>query len=243
MRSRSSSRRTDAQPSMTGIASDGRMRDVSLFRTDLLTDGRIAIAPAMGAGGRELIRLSDPATGRPLGRPASHHPGWKIRSLALSPDGRCFATGSNPDGRVAGEVRVWDASTGRLRFPPMPHTNYVAALAFQPDGKVLAAGDFNGLVRLWDTATGREIGRPLPQGEIVLSLALQPGRQDARGGPRPRSYRQARRSTLGYPDTPTHRRIAAQHRCRHPDRFPAGWSQPCSRSPVTDSAAPSGSGM
>ena len=56
----------------------------------------------------------------------------------------------------------------------MPHTNYVAALAFQPDGKVLAAGDFNGLVRLWDTSTGREIGRPLPQGEIVLSLAYSP---------------------------------------------------------------------
>ena len=48
------------------------------------------------------------------------------------------------------------------------------ALAFQPDGKVLAAGDFNGLVRLWDTSTGQEIGRPLPQGEIVLSLAYSP---------------------------------------------------------------------
>ena len=47
-------------------------------------------------------------------------------------------------------------------------------LAFQPDGKVLAAGDYNGLVRLWDTSTGREIGRPLPQGEIVMSLAFSP---------------------------------------------------------------------
>jgi WD40 repeat protein len=56
----------------------------------------------------------------------------------------------------------------------MPHTNYVAALAFRPDGRVLAAGDFNGLVRLWDTSTGREIGRPLPQGKIVMSLAFSP---------------------------------------------------------------------
>ena len=61
-----------------------------------------------------------------------------------------------------------------MRFPPLPHTNYVAALAFQPDGKVLAAGDYNGLVRLWDSFTGKEIGRPLPQGEIVLSLAYSP---------------------------------------------------------------------
>ena len=71
-------------------------------------------------------------------------------------------------------MRVWETSTGRLRFPPLPHTNYVAALAFQPDSKVLAAGDYNGLVRLWDSFTGKEIGRPLPQGEIVLSLAYSP---------------------------------------------------------------------
>jgi tetratricopeptide (TPR) repeat protein len=74
-------------------------------------------------------------------------------------------------------VRLWETSTGRLRFPPMPHTNYVSAVAFHPDGKVLAAGDFNGLVRFWDTATGREVGRPLPQGEIVMSLAFGPGGQ------------------------------------------------------------------
>jgi WD40 repeat protein len=168
-------RGTDSQASMTGMESGRRMRDVGLFWTGLWTDGRIAIAPAMGVGGRELIRLSDPATGRPVGRPASHYPGWKVRNPALSPDGRCFATGSHPDGRVAGEVRLWDASTGRLRFPPMPHTNYVSALAFQPDGKVLAAGDYNGLVRLWDTSTGREIGRPLPQGGSGVRR-IPPGR-------------------------------------------------------------------
>jgi tetratricopeptide (TPR) repeat protein len=56
----------------------------------------------------------------------------------------------------------------------MPCTNYVRALAFQPDGQVLASGDYSGLVRLWDTATGREIGRPLAQGEIVLSLTYSP---------------------------------------------------------------------
>ena len=138
------------------------------------TDGRIAIAPAMGVGGRELIRLSGSRDGTPLGRPASHYPGWKVRRFVPSLDGRRFATGSYPDGRVVGELRLWDAGTGRLRLPPMPHTNYVSALAFRPDGKVLAAGDFDGLVRLWDTSTGREIGRPLAQGEIVLSLAYSP---------------------------------------------------------------------
>src|SRR5262249_16875539 len=85
-----------------------------------------------------------------------------------------FATGSNPEPRYAGELRLWDASTGRLLLPPMPYTNHVAALAFQPDGKVVAAGDYDGLVRFWDTSTGKEIGRPLPQREMVLSLAYSP---------------------------------------------------------------------
>jgi eukaryotic-like serine/threonine-protein kinase len=140
----------------------------------LRADGRLVVSLAEGAGGRELIKLIDPATGRPSGRPAPHNPGWVVRAIAFSPDGRYFATGSNPPGRVAGEVRLWDATTGRLLLPPMPHTNWAAALAFQPDGKILAAGDYNGLVRFWDTSTGKEAGRPLPQGEIILGLAYSP---------------------------------------------------------------------
>ena len=63
---------------------------------------------------------------------------------------------------------------GPVAAPADAAHQLVAALAFQPDGKVLAAGDYDGLVRFWDTSTGKEIGRPLPQGEIVLSLAYSP---------------------------------------------------------------------
>jgi serine/threonine protein kinase/WD40 repeat protein/tetratricopeptide (TPR) repeat protein len=164
----------DTDTSTTPSESGRPMRALTLFWSGLWTDGRIAFSPAESPGGRELIRLSDPATGRTTGSPASHHPGWKVRALALSPDGRCFATGSHPNNYPTGEVRVWDSSTGRLRFPPLPHTNYVKALAFHPDGKVLAVGDFNGLVRLWDPESGREIGRPLAQGEIVMALTYSP---------------------------------------------------------------------
>jgi Flp pilus assembly protein TadD len=59
-----------------------------------------------------------------------------------------------------------------LLFPPIPFTNYVSAIAFHPDGKLLATGDYSGLVRTWDLATGREIGRPLSQGGIVLVISF-----------------------------------------------------------------------
>jgi serine/threonine protein kinase/WD40 repeat protein/tetratricopeptide (TPR) repeat protein len=166
--------RTDDQPSTTEARLDRETAELSRLANGFVTDGRIAITNTKGIAGREQIRVSDLATGRTLGRPSPHYPGWYIRGLALSADGRFFATGSNPPQVPTGELRVWESSTGRLRFPPLPHTNFVAALAFQPDGKVLAAGDFSGLVRFWDTSTGKEIGRPLPQGEIVLSLAYSP---------------------------------------------------------------------
>jgi tetratricopeptide (TPR) repeat protein len=62
-----------------------------------------------------------------------------------------------------------------LLFPPIPHTNWVSAIAFHPDGKLVATGDYNGQVRTWDLSTGREIGRLLHQGgAIVTALSFSP---------------------------------------------------------------------
>jgi WD40 repeat protein/Flp pilus assembly protein TadD len=165
---------TDRRAPATGDEHNRQTRGLNTFWSGLRSDGQVAVSLARGVAKRELVRITDADTGRPLGRPVPHHNGWIIGALAFSPDGRSFATGSNPDGRTAGEVRLWDAGTGRLRLPPMPHTNYIRALAFRPDGKALAAGDYSGQVRFWDTSTGREIGRPFPQGEIVLGLAYSP---------------------------------------------------------------------
>ena len=48
----------------------------------------------------------------------------------------------------------------------------VRSVAFSPDGKMLATGDFDGTIRLWDVATGRQIDS-LP-GVSVTSLAFSP---------------------------------------------------------------------
>jgi eukaryotic-like serine/threonine-protein kinase len=165
---------TENRTRSTGNEPNRENRGMLAFLSSLRADGQIAVSLSKSVAGRELVRMTDPVAGRPVGRPVSHQIGWIIGAVAFSPDGRLFATGSNPDGRLAGEVRLWEASTGRLRLPAMLHTNYLRALAFRPDGKVLAAGDYHGLVRFWDTSTGREIGRPLPQRELVLALAFSP---------------------------------------------------------------------
>jgi serine/threonine protein kinase/WD40 repeat protein/tetratricopeptide (TPR) repeat protein len=164
----------DKQATGTASSHITAPRSLYVFAAGLRADGQIAVSLSLDPAGREQVRLADPATGRPLGAPATHHPGWDVRAFAFSPDGRCFATGSYPGQIATGELRLWDTSTGRLLFPPIPYTNFVSAIAFHPDGKLVATGDYSGLVRTWDLATGREIGRPLIQGEIVMALSFSP---------------------------------------------------------------------
>ena len=57
---------------------------------------------------------------------------------------------------------------------PLPQINYVAAMTFSPDSKILATGGYDRAVRLWDTATGAPIGPVLPQRDIVLTLWFSP---------------------------------------------------------------------
>src|SRR5262249_9083855 len=105
--------------------------------------------------------------------PPLRHPGAMIRHLAFSPTGKHVATG-NDNHTVNGTVHVWDAATGRPAYPPLRLTNTPSALAFSPDGKLLASGDYHGLVRLWDAATGKPAAAPLRQGDIVASIAFSP---------------------------------------------------------------------
>jgi tetratricopeptide (TPR) repeat protein len=58
----------------------------------------------------------------------------------------------------------------------LPHTNYVPTVAFSPDGKTLAAGDYGpaGLIKLWNWRTGKEVRPPLQHDDIVLSVTFSP---------------------------------------------------------------------
>ena len=64
------------------------------------------------------------------------------------------------------------------------HTDYVDAVVFGPDGRILATGGFDGVVRLWDVATRKQVGDPLASHAIpVMSAAFSPdGRILAVGG-------------------------------------------------------------
>ncbi|RKY20012.1 MAG: hypothetical protein DRQ55_08985 [Planctomycetota bacterium] len=100
-------------------------------------------------------------------------------SLAFSPDGSLLAVGepaSERDGRHV--IALWDTSRGR--FPEREplrlsgHSARIAALAFSPDGALLASGSIDGTVALWDAATGARVGGHETHAGWVLSLAFHP---------------------------------------------------------------------
>ncbi|HYH65941.1 MAG TPA: WD40 repeat domain-containing protein, partial [Urbifossiella sp.] len=78
-----------------------------------------------------------------------------IQSVAVSADG------ARVMGSYRGNVRVWDAATGKLVCEPDTtdlglHPEFYAA-AFSPDGKQLAAGGGGVRLVLWDANTGKRV--------------------------------------------------------------------------------------
>lgn len=100
-------------------------------------------------------------------------------AIAFSPDGTSIALGTIPadqssrrmrkttaDGvllDVKCEVAIWDAATGREIRVLGRHTDKVSAVAFSPDGKLVASASHDQTAKVWELATGR----------LVLSLATR----------------------------------------------------------------------
>ena len=91
-------------------------------------------------------------------RTTDAHAKW-IRQARTSPDGKRVV--SVADDMVG---KIWDAATGKLihelkghaEKTPNDFVSMLYAVAFSPDGKLLATGDKIGHVIVWDTATGKK---------------------------------------------------------------------------------------
>jgi WD40 repeat protein len=80
----------------------------------------------------------------------------------------------NP-GRLGCCVQLWHAHG----IVQVWHAGGVSAVAFSPDGKLLANVGGDGIVRLWNPAGGRPV-LATPAGEVVPSPVCLPGPGSAR---------------------------------------------------------------
>ncbi|MCG9133667.1 hypothetical protein J5I95_18495 [Candidatus Poribacteria bacterium] len=86
--------------------------------------------------------------------------------LAYSPDGRTLV--------IAGKksLRFWDAAIGKPKA--ILFENGVLSVAFSPDGKTLATGDFVGAVQLRDVATGKLRSTFMEHSGAITSVTFSP---------------------------------------------------------------------
>lgn len=116
------------------------------------------------AGGDQLIRLWDPATGRALKELRGHH--GAVHTLAFSPDGRTLASGGKD-----GTIRFWDIPGGIERNTISTTFGGVRALAYAPDGRLLASGGDDGSVRFWNLET-KKVQRAV-RGSFGISYGMR----------------------------------------------------------------------
>jgi WD40 repeat protein len=156
-----------------------RAGEAPVFSVAFSPDGR-GLASGDEAG---TVTIWDLGTSRPL---QSLKMGSEVvHSLAYSPDGRWLGAGGihiDAAARgVSGEVRVWEAATGRARLTHKEPRIGFHGVAFSRSGKTLAAAGRgspdqpkSGALKMWDVATGHAFPDIPLKGRPVTCVAFGP---------------------------------------------------------------------
>jgi RNA polymerase sigma factor (sigma-70 family) len=149
-----------------------RGKSSQVYHTVFSADGKTLA----GADG-ESVTLWDAATGK-FRHDFGHT--YCVAGLAFSPDGNSLVSGAAYTDRT---LRVWHPLTGRQTGQWHGHADGMEAVAFSPDGKLVASGSQDRTIRLWEFLTGKEIRRLEAKDGMVYGMAFAPdGKTIASGG-------------------------------------------------------------
>ncbi len=150
------------------------------------TDGQLLVS---GSSDKtiKLWRVSDGRCLRTLGQQAG-----EVLSVAISPDGQTLASGSRDgiiklwrlsDGTCLHTLKDtkddWASLTGKSKTPRLDSVN---ALAFTPDGKMLASGNDDFTIKLWRVSDAACLNQFPGNGSSVHTLAFSPQGQTLASG-------------------------------------------------------------
>ncbi|HEY7314121.1 MAG TPA: protein kinase [Gemmataceae bacterium] len=129
---------------------------------------------AVICGGGQVLMI-DPTTGRMTMR-LEH--GFERSSSNTYPGVRFTADGQSlitwgPDAAV----KVWDSSTGQLRYPPLMHDGLVQDAMPSTDGALLVTAGRDATARVWELDTGKPASEPLRHPDWVFTARFSPDGQ------------------------------------------------------------------
>ena len=84
--------------------------------------------------------------------------------MRFTPDGQSLVTWG-PDAAV----KVWDSSTGKLRYAPLTHDGLVQDAMPSADGRRLVTAGRDGTARVWELDTGK----PASDSALEAAVAAQ----------------------------------------------------------------------
>jgi mono/diheme cytochrome c family protein len=127
-------------------------------------DGGILLAGGGRAASKGVVALFDVKTGRRLATVGDELD--SVLAADLRADHSLAALGGPRK-----VVRVYKVADGSLAYEITKHTDWVTAIEFSPDGKMLATADRSGGLYLWDAETGRERGDLRGHAEQINSVS------------------------------------------------------------------------